>query len=102
MKPAVNQIETNVWNQEWKSQTYMEKEAVQPEAWAPFAEGADHIFTNPVLAEIANKHGKTTAQVMIRWFLQRNYVVIPVSRMAGLRDCVWRLYDESLYERTRR
>ncbi|CDI59747.1 hypothetical protein HMPREF0518_1499 [Lactobacillus helveticus DSM 20075 = CGMCC 1.1877] len=39
MKPAVNQIETNVWNQEWKSQTYMEKEAVQPEAWAPFAEG---------------------------------------------------------------
>lgn len=54
----------------------MEKEAVQPEAWAPFAEGADHIFTNPVLAEIANKHGKTTAQVMIRWFLQRNYVVI--------------------------
>ncbi|BCD39336.1 hypothetical protein LHEJCM1005_17370 [Lactobacillus helveticus] len=76
VKPAVNQIETNVWNQEWKSQTYMEKEAVQPEAWAPFAEGADHIFTNPVLAEIANKHGKTTAQVMIRWFLQRNYVVI--------------------------
>ncbi len=57
----------------------MEKEAVQPEAWAPFAEGADHIFTNPVLAEIANKHGKTTAQVMIRWFLQRNYVVIPKS-----------------------
>lgn len=40
------------------------------------AEGADHIFTSPVLAEIANKHGKTTAQVMIRWFLQRNYVVI--------------------------
>ncbi|GFP14613.1 hypothetical protein LHEJCM1120_02420 [Lactobacillus helveticus] len=39
VKPAVNQIETNVWNQEWKSQTYMEKEAVQPEAWAPFAEG---------------------------------------------------------------
>lgn len=57
----------------------MEKEAVQPEAWAPFAEGADHIFTNPVLAEIANKHGKTTAQVMIRWFLQRNYVMIPKS-----------------------
>ena len=79
VKPAVNQIETNVWNQEWKSQAYMEKEGVQPEAWAPFAEGAEHIFTNPVLAEIAQKHGKTTAQVMIRWFLQRNYVVIPKS-----------------------
>ena len=79
VKPAVNQIETNVWNQEWKSQTYMEKEGVQPEAWAPFAEGAEHIFTNPVLEEIAQKHGKTTAQVMIRWFLQRNYVVIPKS-----------------------
>lgn len=79
VKPAVNQIETNVWNQEWKSQAYMEKEGVQPEAWAPFAEGTEHIFTNPVLAEIAQKHGKTTAQVMIRWFLQRNYVVIPKS-----------------------
>lgn len=45
----------------------------------PIAEGAEHIFTNPVLAEIAQKHAKTTAQVMIRWFLQRNYVVIPKS-----------------------
>lgn len=79
VKPAVNQIETNVWNQEWKSQVYMEKEGVQAEAWAPFAEGAEHVFTNPVLEEIAKKHGKTTAQVMIRWFLQRDYVVIPKS-----------------------
>ncbi len=79
VKPAVNQIETNVWNQEWKSQQYMEKEGVQPEAWAPFAEGANHIFTNPLLEEIAEKHHKTTAQVMLRWFLQRNYVVIPKS-----------------------
>ena len=79
VKPAVNQIETNVWNQEWKSQQYMEKEGVQPEAWAPFAEGANHIFTNPVLQKIAEKHHKTTAKVMLRWFLQRNYVVIPKS-----------------------
>ena len=79
VKPAVNQIETNVWNQEWKSQAYMEKEGVQAEAWAPFAEGAEHVFTNPVLEEIAKKHGKTTAKVMIRWFLQRDYVVIPKS-----------------------
>ena len=79
VKPAVNQIETNVWNQEWKSQAYMEKEGVQAEAQAPFAEGAEHVFTNPVLEEIAKKHGKTTAQVMIRWFLQRDYVVIPKS-----------------------
>ena len=78
-KPGGNQMETNVWNQEWKSQQYMEKEGVQPEAWAPFAEGANHIFTNPVLQKIAEKHHKTTAQVMLRWFLQRNYVVIPKS-----------------------
>ena len=44
----------------------MEKEGVQPEAWAPFAEGANHIFTNPVLQKIAEKHHKTTAQVMLR------------------------------------
>lgn len=79
VKPAVNQIETNVWNQEWKSQKYMEKEGMQPEAWAPFAEGVNHVFTNPGLEEIAEKHHKTTAQVMLRWFLQRNYVVIPKS-----------------------
>lgn len=79
VKPAVNQIETNVWNQEWKSQQYMEKEGVQPEAWAPFAEGANQIFTNPVLQKIAQKYRKTTAQIMLRWFLQRNYVVIPKS-----------------------
>ncbi len=79
VKPAVNQIETNVWNQEWKSQKFMGKEGMQPEAWATFAEGADHVFTNPVLEDIAEKHHKTTAQVMLRWFLQRNYVVIPKS-----------------------
>ena len=72
-------ITTNVWNQEWKSQQYMEKEGMQPEAWAPFAEGANQIFTNPILQKIAQKYHKTTAQVMLRWFLQRNYVVIPKS-----------------------
>ena len=57
----------------------MEKEGVQHGAGAHFAEGAKHSCNNSVLEEIAEKHQKTTAQVMLRWFLQRNYVVIPKS-----------------------
>ena len=77
VKPAVNQIETNVWFQQWKSGEFMASQGIQHEAWAPFAEGNQHIFTNPVLLGIAEKHGKTTGQVMLRWLIQRNVVVIP-------------------------
>lgn len=79
IKPAVNQIETNVWNQKWAEEAFMKQQGIQQEAWAPFAEGANHVFTNPVLQEIARKHGKTTGQVMLRWLLQRGIVVIPKS-----------------------
>ncbi|MGM9518081.1 MAG: aldo/keto reductase [Acidaminococcus sp.] len=79
IKPAVNQIETNVWNQKWAEEAFMKQQGIQQEAWAPFAEGANHVFTNPVLQEIARKHGKTTGQVMLRWLLQRDIVVIPKS-----------------------
>lgn len=79
IKPAVNQIETNVWNQKWAEEAFMKQQGIQQEAWAPFAEGANHVFTNPVLQEIARKHGKTTGQVMLRWLLQQDIVVIPKS-----------------------
>lgn len=79
VKPAVNQIETNVWNQKWSEAAFMKETGVQHEAWAPFAEGNNHIFTNPILQEIAAKYGKTTGQVMLRWLLQRDIVVIPKS-----------------------
>lgn len=77
IKPAVNQIETNVWNQKWQEEAFMKEQHVQQEAWAPFAEGNQDVFTNPVLQAIAQKHGKTTGQVMLRWLLQRGIVVIP-------------------------
>ncbi len=53
------------------------KYGVQMEAWAPFGEGRSQMFTNPVLAEIGAKYGKTVAQVMLRWHIQRGVVVIP-------------------------
>ena len=57
----------------------MKKYNVQIESWAPFGEGRGNMFTNPVIAEIGNKYGKTVAQVILRWQLQRGIVVIPKS-----------------------
>ncbi|WP_029759073.1 aldo/keto reductase [Fusobacterium nucleatum] len=79
IKPALNQIETNVWNQKWEEEKFMKENNITHQAWAPFAEGNNDIFNNPVLKEIANKYGKTTGQIMLRWLLQRNIAVIPKS-----------------------
>lgn len=79
VKPAVNQIETNVWLQQWSSGEFMAEHGIQHEAWAPFAEGNNDVFNTPLLKEIANKYGKTTGQVMLRWLIQRNVIVIPKS-----------------------
>lgn len=79
VKPAVNQIETNPFFQQQAANTFLQKEAIQHEAWAPFAEGKNDIFNHPVLKEIARKHGKSTGQVILRWLNQRNVVVIPKS-----------------------
>lgn len=77
--PMVNQVETHPFNQQVAAKKYMDKYGVQIEAWAPFGEGRGGLFENPVLAEIAQKHKKTTAQVMLRWHIQRGVVVIPKS-----------------------
>lgn len=77
VKPQVNQVETNVWYQQNEAHDFMAKEGIQHEAWAPFAEGNNDVFHNPVLTGIARKHGKSVGQVMLRWLNQRGVVVIP-------------------------
>ncbi|MDY6419882.1 MAG: aldo/keto reductase [Succinivibrio dextrinosolvens] len=79
IKPAVNQIETNVWLQQIEAHDFMEKHNIVHEAWSPFAEGNNNVFRNELLEQIARKHNKTTAQVMLRWLIQRNIPVIPKS-----------------------
>lgn len=79
IKPMVNQVETHPHNQQIEAQKWMEKYGVQIEAWAPLGEGRGDLFTDPVIAEIGKKYGKTNAQVMLRWELQRGIVVIPKS-----------------------
>lgn len=79
IKPMVNQIEVNVFNQQIEAQKWADKYGVVLEAWAPFAEGRNNMFNNPVLHEIAIKHNKTVAQVILRWLYQRNIVSLAKS-----------------------
>ena len=79
VKPAINQIETHVFQQQKIAHQYMEKYGVQHESWGPFAEGCKDFFTNPVLTEIGSKHGKTAAQTALRFLIQSNVIVIPKS-----------------------
>lgn len=77
--PAINQVETHVFQQQKKAHAYMEKYKVQHESWGPFAEGRKDFFTNPVLTEIGKKYEKSTAQVALRFLIQSGIVVIPKS-----------------------
>ncbi|MFD6275127.1 aldo/keto reductase [Streptomyces sp. NPDC060209] len=77
--PAVNQIETHPFHQRTADQELMRERGVQIESWGPFAEGRNNLFTHPVLTGIAAAHGKSVAQVVLRWLIQRNVVVIPKS-----------------------
>jgi 2,5-diketo-D-gluconate reductase A len=77
--PAVNQIETHPFHQRAVDQNLMSERGVQIESWGPFAEGKNNLFTNPVLSSIAEDHGKSVAQVVLRWLVQREVVVIPKS-----------------------
>lgn len=77
IKPMVNQVETNPYFTQVKTHDFLASEGIQQEAWSPFAEGKDGLFTNPALMEIAGRHGKTVGQVVLRWLNQRNVVVIP-------------------------
>lgn len=79
IKPMVNQIELNPFNQQIEAQKWMNKYNVVTEACAPFAEGINGLFTNQKIAEIGKKYNKTVAQVVLRWEIQRGVVVIPKS-----------------------
>ncbi|GIF98943.1 aldo/keto reductase [Catellatospora citrea] len=77
--PAVNQVETHPFFQRQADQQLMREHGVQIESWGPFAEGKNDLFTNPTLTAIAAGHGKSVAQVVLRWLIQRDVVVIPKS-----------------------
>lgn len=79
VKPAVNQIEIHPFHQQTDAVKILEEYGVQPEAWGPFAEGKNGLFTNRVLQPIADKHGKSIAQVVLRWLTDRSIVAIPKS-----------------------
>jgi len=77
--PAINQVETHPFNQQVKAKEIMKKYGVQIEAWAPFAEGKNDIFTNVTLKAVGDKYNKSIAQVVLRYQIQRDVVVIPKS-----------------------
>lgn len=77
--PAVDQIETHPFHQQVGTQKFLEENNIQIEPWGPFAEGKNNIFHNELLRAIAEKHGKSIAQVILRWLIQRGIVVIPKS-----------------------
>jgi 2,5-diketo-D-gluconate reductase A len=77
--PAVDQIETHPFHQQVETQKFLTENNIQIESWGPFAEGKNNIFRNEALVSIAEKHGKTVAQVILRWLTQRNIIVIPKS-----------------------
>ena len=79
VKPAVNQVETHVFNQQITAQEYMEKYGCRIMSWGPFAEGKNDFFNNETLAEIGRKYGKSVGQVALRYLLQRGVVLIPKS-----------------------
>jgi diketogulonate reductase-like aldo/keto reductase len=77
--PAVNQVETHPFCQQVEPAAFMKEQGVQIESWGPFAEGKNDLFKNEVLAGIGSKHGKSVAQVVLRWLVQRGVVAIPKS-----------------------
>lgn len=79
IKPMVNQLETHVFQQHKADRSLIEKYGAKLEAWAPFARGEKGIFSNPLLNEIGNRHGKTAGQVALRFLIQSGIPVIPKS-----------------------
>jgi 2,5-diketo-D-gluconate reductase A len=77
--PAVNQIEIHPFHSQGDAKAILDEYKVQAEAWGPFAEGKNGLFSNELLARIGQKHGKSIAQVVLRWLNQRGIVAIPKS-----------------------
>lgn len=94
--PMVNQVETHVLNQQTEAKKWMDKYEVQIEAWAPFGEGRGGLFGNPILTAIGEKYGKTSAQVMLRWNIQRGVVVLPKSTHIERMEQNFNVFDFTL------
>lgn len=98
IKPMVNQVETHPHNQQIEAHEWMKKYGVQHEAWAPFGEGRGGMFEEPLLVEIGKKYGKTAAQVILRWDMQRNVVAIPKSTHIERMEQNFDIFDFALSE----
>lgn len=96
--PMVNQVETHVLNQQTEAKKWMDKYEVQIEAWAPFGEGMGGLFENHVLTAIGEKYGKTSAQVMLRWNIQRGVIVLPKSTHIERMEQNFNVFDFALTE----
>lgn len=98
IKPAVNQVETHVFQQQKTAKEYMRKNGCQIMSWGPFAEGKNDYFNNPVLKEIGAKHGKSVAQTALRFLLQSDVVVIPKSTHKERMEENFHVFDFELTE----
>lgn len=97
--PAVNQVECNIFFQQEKAQAYMKSKGVQMQSWAPFAEGHNDLFHNPTLTAIGEKYGKSVAQVVLRWQLQRGIVCIPKSTRRERMEQNFNVFDFTLSQK---
>lgn len=96
VRPMVNQIERHPHYQRSDELAVMGKLGIQPQGWAPFAEGLKGMFAEPVLQEIAAKHGKTVAQVILRWEVQQGVIIIPKSAHKNRMEENMAIWDFSL------
>ncbi|MFL0162331.1 aldo/keto reductase [Aquirufa salirivi] len=97
--PAINQVETHPFHQQISNQQFLQEHLIKIQSWGPFAEGENGMFENPLLSSIAQAHGKSIAQVILRWLIQRGIVVIPktVNRHRMMEN--FQIFDFSLTER---
>lgn len=79
IKPAVNQLQTNIFRQQWEAETEMNKYGTHIMAWAPLTQANETLFNNPVIKSIAESHGKTATQVALRYLIERGIIAIPKS-----------------------
>lgn len=94
--PAVNQVETHVFDQQIEAQKYMKEFGTYMMAWAPLAEGRNNFFTNTVLEGIGRKYGKSVAQVALRWLVQRDVIIIPKSTHVERMEQNFDIFDFTL------
>lgn len=100
--PQVNQVEINPFFQQREVQENMIQRRVQPAAWAPFGEGRHNIFTNPLLTEIGAQYGKSPAQVVLRWLMQRGIVALAKSTHAQRVQENFNIFDFTLSDEDQR